>query len=55
MHPIGGNGVGRRPAYARIGYKKTCQLIFCSKSIKYKSSSIKIGTHVLEETLNKNG
>jgi len=33
--------------------RKTCQLIFCSGSVKYEPTSIKIGRHVLEQTLNK--
>ena len=33
--------------------KNTCQLMFRSVSVKYESISIKIGRHVLEETLNK--
>jgi len=31
--------------------QKMCKLIFCSISVKYKPISIKIGWHVLEETL----
>jgi len=33
--------------------EKTCQLMFCSVSVKYELILIKIGRHVLEETLNK--
>ena len=33
--------------------QKTCQLIFCAMSVKYKPISIKISRHVLEGTLNR--